>query len=116
MYNLQNVGFEIYSIGQKLSSLLYYNITNALINSSRRFKMTVTEPPGGGDSHAITAQPVAATASTTTQPQSSTPSEAATTEPKRRVSIANDPVAESRLGYDNLGYDLHPRRKISQVH
>lgn len=38
-----------------------------------------------------------------------------TTETKRKVSIQSDPVAESRLGYDNLGYDLHPRRKISQV-
>lgn len=38
-----------------------------------------------------------------------------TSETKRKVSIQSDPVAESRLGYDNLGYDLHPRRKISQV-
>lgn len=36
-------------------------------------------------------------------------------ESKRRVSMASDPVSEPRLGYDNLGYDLHPRRKISQV-
>lgn len=56
--------------------------------------MTVTEPPPGNESP-ITVQPVATAAA----------------EPKRRVSIASDPVA-----YDNLGYDLnHPRRKISQV-
>lgn len=36
-------------------------------------------------------------------------------EQKRKVSMASDPVSESRLGYDNLGYDLHSRRKISQV-
>lgn len=36
-------------------------------------------------------------------------------DPKRRVSMASDPVSEQRLGYDNLGYDLHPRRKVSQV-
>lgn len=39
-------------------------------------------------------------------------------ETKRKVSIQSDPVAESRsyenLGY-NVGYDLYPRRKISQV-
>lgn len=73
--------------------------------------MTVTEPPGGDSP--ITVQPVAATAATINT--SSTPTTEAAVEPKRRVSIANDPVAESRLGYDNLGYDLYPRRKISQV-
>lgn len=36
-------------------------------------------------------------------------------ETKRKVSMASDPVSESRLGHDNLGYDLNPRRKISQV-
>lgn len=36
-------------------------------------------------------------------------------ESKRKVSMASDPVSESRLGHDNLGYDLNPRRKISQV-
>lgn len=50
---------------------------------------------------------------------SADPGEAVTVQPttdtKRKVSIQSDPVAESRLGYDNLGYDLHPRRKISQV-
>lgn len=35
-------------------------------------------------------------------------------EPKRKVSIQTEPT-ESRLSYDSLGYDLHPRRKISQV-
>lgn len=34
---------------------------------------------------------------------------------QRKVSIQSDPVSESRLSYDNYGYDLHPRRKISQV-
>lgn len=38
-----------------------------------------------------------------------------TNEPKRRVSIASDPVAEVR-GYDNLAYEPNPKgRKISQV-
>lgn len=50
---------------------------------------------------------------------SADPGEAVTVQPtsetKRKVSIQSDPVAESRIGYDNLGYDLHPRRKISQV-
>ncbi|KAJ6649754.1 Sodium/hydrogen exchanger 9B2 [Pseudolycoriella hygida] len=49
---------------------------------------------------------------------SADPGEAVTVQPtsesKRKVSIQSDPVAEARLGYDNLGYDLHPRRKISQ--
>lgn len=35
-------------------------------------------------------------------------------ETKRKVSIQAEPT-ESRLSYDSLGYDLHPRRKISQV-
>lgn len=38
-----------------------------------------------------------------------------TSETKRKVSIQSDPVSEARLGYDNFAYDLHPRRKISQV-
>jgi len=47
------------------------------------------------------------------------PGEAVTVQPtsetkQRKVSIASDPVGESRLGYDNLGYDLPSRRKISQ--
>ncbi|XP_055859226.1 sodium/hydrogen exchanger 9B1 isoform X2 [Episyrphus balteatus] len=36
-------------------------------------------------------------------------------EPKRRVSIASDPVSESRHSYDNAAFDPHPRRKISQT-
>lgn len=35
-------------------------------------------------------------------------------ETKRKVSIQTEPT-ESRLNYDSLGYDLHSRRKISQV-
>lgn len=36
-----------------------------------------------------------------------------TSEVKRKVSIQSDRAAESRLSYDNLGYDF--QRKISQV-
>lgn len=39
-------------------------------------------------------------------------------QPKRRVSIASDPAAESRHmtgGYDNPAFEQNPRRKISQV-
>lgn len=36
-------------------------------------------------------------------------------EPKRRVSIASDPVSESRHSYDNAAFEPHPRRKISQT-
>lgn len=68
-----------------------YKIFNNCFFIFYSFKMTVTEP---GDAP-ITVQP--------------------SNEPKRRVSIASDPVSESRLAYDNLGYDLYPRRKISQV-
>lgn len=35
-------------------------------------------------------------------------------ETKRKVSIQTEPT-EPRLNYDSLGYDLHSRRKISQV-
>lgn len=35
-----------------------------------------------------------------------------TSEPKRRVSIASDPVA---VGHDNLAFEPNPRRKISQA-
>lgn len=37
-----------------------------------------------------------------------------TSETKHRVSIQSDPLVESRLG-DNLAYDIHSRRKASQV-
>lgn len=36
-------------------------------------------------------------------------------EPKRRVSIITDPVMESRMGHDNLGFEPNSKRKISQV-
>lgn len=42
-------------------------------------------------------------------------------QPKRRVSIASDPAADSRMGgvgigaYDNPAFEQNPRRKISQV-
>lgn len=36
-------------------------------------------------------------------------------EPKRRVSIITDPVMESRMGHDNLGFEPNTKRKISQV-
>lgn len=49
---------------------------------------------------------------------SADPVEAVTVQPtsdtKRKVSIQSDPVSESRLSYDNYGYEVHPRRKISQ--
>lgn len=50
---------------------------------------------------------------------SADPVEAVTVQPtsdtkQRKVSIQSDPVSESRLSYDNYGYE-HPRRKISQV-
>lgn len=44
----------------------------------------------------------------TSQPASSPPPT-----PKRKVSIANDPVSESR--YDNLAFEPCSKRKISQV-
>lgn len=37
------------------------------------------------------------------------------TEPKRKVSIATDPVSESRIGHDNYSYEPSSRRKVSQV-
>ncbi|XP_037024313.1 sodium/hydrogen exchanger 9B1-like isoform X3 [Bradysia coprophila] len=49
---------------------------------------------------------------------SADPVEAVTVQPtsdtKRKVSIQSDPVSEARLSYDNYGYEVHPRRKISQ--
>lgn len=44
----------------------------------------------------------------TSQPASSPPPT-----PKRKVSIANDPVSEGR--YDNLGFEPCSKRKTSQV-
>lgn len=35
-------------------------------------------------------------------------------EPRRRVSIASDPVIDGRLGHDNLGFEQNRGRKISQ--
>lgn len=34
--------------------------------------------------------------------------------PKRKVSIITDPIAENRLGHDNLAFEQNPRRKTSQ--
>lgn len=66
--------------------------------------MTVSEPT---DDIPVTAQPTSAAAAATAGANGG--------EPKRRVSIASDPVADARHAYDNLGYDLHTRREVSQV-
>lgn len=78
--------------------------------------MTVTEPT---DDIPVTTQPTStqhnggSTNTTTTATANAT---ATSNEPKRRVSIASDPVMAGHVGgYDNLGYDLHSRRKVSQV-
>lgn len=71
--------------------------------------MTVTEP---SDDVPVTTQP------TSTQHNNNGPTTTSGAEPpKRRVSIASDPVtpAGGVGGYDNHGYDLHSRRKVSQV-
>lgn len=55
----------------------------------------------------------------TTQPSgnvtTTTNSSNSSTEPKRKVSIATDPVSESRIGHDNYSYEPSTRRKVSQV-
>lgn len=47
----------------------------------------------------------------TVQPSSPTHN---SVEPRRRVSIASDPVVDGRLGHDNLGFEQIRGRKISQ--
>lgn len=70
--------------------------------------MTVSEPT---DDIPVTAQPMSAAAAAAGNANGT----GGAGEPKRRVSIASDPVSDARHAYDNLGYDLHPRRKVSQV-
>lgn len=70
--------------------------------------VTSTEPT----SEVVTTQPSGnATNVTTTNSTNSS----AGTEPKRKVSIATDPVSETRMGHDNYSYEPSTRRKVSQV-
>lgn len=46
--------------------------------------------------------------------QPSSPTHNNSVEPRRRVSIASDPVIDGRLGHDNLGFEQTRGRKISQ--
>lgn len=45
--------------------------------------------------------------------QPSSPTHNNSIEPRRRVSIASDPVTDGRLGHDNLGFEQNRGRKIS---
>lgn len=66
----------------------------------------------------ITVQPATPTSSLTPSQLTLTSNSSPTggDPPKqRKVSIITDPIAENRLGHDNLAYEQNPRRKISQA-